>query len=67
MEANVLAVATQIQRKEEKAIYLHCYAHFPNLACQDSIRRSQLMNDALDTISEVTKIICMGTAANGSL
>ena len=50
-------VATQIQKKEKKAFYLHCYAQSLNLACQDSIRKCKLMNDALDMTYEVTKLI----------
>ena len=50
-------VATQIQKKEKKAFYLHCYAHSLNLACQDSIRKCKLVNDVLDMTYEVTKLI----------
>ena len=50
-------VATRINADEPGAIFTHCYGHSLNLACSDAIKRSKLMQDALDTTHEITKLI----------
>ena len=43
-------VAKQISDNEEsRAIYTHCYGHALNLAAGDSIKKSKIMYDPLDT------------------
>lgn len=48
---------TLILNKNPKATYVHCYAHSLQLAVQDSVRQSNVMNDVLDLCSEVAKFI----------
>lgn len=50
-------VAVRLSTAEPRAIYTHCYGHSLNLACSDTIRRCKLMQDALDTTHEITKLI----------
>ena len=50
-------VATKLQREEPRAIYTHCYGHALNLACGDTIKKSKVMRDALDTAYEIVKLV----------
>ena len=50
-------VATQILQDEPRAVFTHCYGHALNLACSDTIKRCQLMRNALDTVQEIIKLI----------
>ena len=50
-------VAKQITNLEERAVYTHCYGHFLNLACCDTIKRIKLLKDAMDITHEITKLI----------
>ena len=50
-------VAKQIMDLEHKALYTHCYGHALNLAAQDAIKHSKIMEDCLDTTYEITKLI----------
>ena len=50
-------VATRINADEPRAIFTHSYGHSLNLACCDAIKKSKLMQDALDTTHEITKLI----------
>ena len=50
-------VATKIMELEPRALYIHCYGHSLNLAAGDVVKRSKLLQDALDTTHEVTKLI----------
>ena len=47
----------KIMEFEPRALYIHCYGHSLNLATGDVITRSTLLQDALDTAHEVTKLI----------
>ncbi len=47
-------VAKQIADMEPHAIFLHCYGHALNLACQDTIRSIKVIRDALDTTFELS-------------
>ena len=42
-------VATTILRKEQRALYTHCYGHALNLAVQDSVKANVILRDTLDT------------------
>ena len=42
---------------EPRAIFLHCYGHALNLACQDTIRSIKVMKHALDTTLELSKLL----------
>ncbi len=50
-------VATRLCEAEPRAIFTDCYGHSLNLACGDAIKRCKLMQDALDTTHEITKLI----------
>jgi hypothetical protein len=50
-------VAANITRKEARAIYTNCYGHALNLAVGDTVKRSKVMRDALDTVFEMSKLV----------
>ena len=50
-------VAKKILEKESHALYTHCYAHALNLAVSDTLKKSKLCRDALDTAFEITCLI----------
>ena len=49
-------VATQIQKLEHRAVYLHCMAHSLNLAVQDTCRSINILRDMFDTVLELSKL-----------
>ena len=57
MSGTKSGVAKQISEDERRAVYTHCYGHALNLAAGDSIKRSKIMQDALDTAFEMSKLI----------
>ena len=50
-------VATQIQKIESRALYIHCMGHCLNLAAQDTCRAIKIMPDTFDTVLELSKTI----------
>lgn len=50
-------VAKRITDLEPRALYIHCYGHALNLEAGDAIKQSKLMQDALDTTREITKLV----------
>lgn len=48
---------TLILKENPKAHYVHCYAHSLQLAVQDTVRQSDLMNSVFDLCSEIAKLI----------
>ena len=50
-------VATKILEEESRAVYTHCYAHSLNLAVSDTVKKSKICRDALDTAFEITRLI----------
>ena len=50
-------VATMILKEEPRAILTHCYGHFLQLAVCDTVKQIIVMQDALDTINEITKLL----------
>lgn len=50
-------VATKILEEESRAVYTHCYAHSLNLAVADTVKKSKICRDALDTAFEITRLI----------
>jgi hypothetical protein len=50
-------VATIISSEEPRAVYTHCYGHSLNLAVGDTVKQSKLMKSALETVSEISKLI----------
>lgn len=50
-------VATRITSLEPRALYTHCYGHSLNLAVQDTIKGIDVLEDTLNTVHEITKLI----------
>ena len=50
-------VATRISAIEFRALYTHCYGHALNLATQDTLKGIKILEDTLDTVYEITKLI----------
>ena len=50
-------VATQIQKKEPRAIFTDCYEHSLQLAVGDMVKEVRNLRDALDTTSEISKLL----------
>ena len=50
-------VAKRIADEEPRAVYTHCYGHSLNLAASDTIKKSKVMKNALDTTHEITKLV----------
>ena len=46
-------VVTRLCAAEPRAVFTHCYGHWLKLACCEC----KLMQDALDTTHEITKVI----------
>ena len=50
-------VATRLTDLESRALYTHCYGHALNLAIQDVVKGVKVMEDTLDTVYEITKLM----------
>lgn len=50
-------VAKKIRDEEVRAVFTHCYGHSLNLAVSDTIKKSSVMKNALDTTHEITKLV----------
>ena len=50
-------VAARIQKKEPRAVFAHCYGHALNLSVSDTIKKSSLLSDCLDTSYELVKLV----------
>ena len=50
-------VAVKIQELEPKAVVTHCYGHALNLSMIDTMKKSTVMRDCLDTCYELVKLI----------
>jgi len=59
-------VATKLLQEESRALYTHCYAHTLNLAVADTIKKSKLCRDALDTAFEITRLIKFSPKRNAA-
>ena len=57
MSEKRMGVATQISSLEPKAFYTYCYDHALNLATQDTLRSIKVLNNTLNTVHEMTKLI----------
>jgi hypothetical protein len=57
MQGSIKGVATRIQEEEPSAIHVHCLAHSLNLALQDVTKQCQFVQDALDLVNEILKLI----------
>ena len=52
-----LSLVTQIKTEELRAIFSHCYGHSLQLAVGDMIKEVKNLKDALDTTSEISKLL----------
>ena len=52
-----LAQQHKSKKKEPLAILTHCYGHFLQLAVGDMVRKVRNLRDALDTTSEISKLL----------
>lgn len=57
MAGNRSGVATTLQQWEPRALYTHCYGRALNLAVQDSVKNNTILQDTLDAVEEMTKLI----------
>ena len=58
MMGKTFGVATTIENELNKnALVTHCHAHALNLACGDSIGNCKLMQNALETAFEMSKLV----------
>ena len=55
--SNMKRVASDIQKREPRALYLHCYGHSLNLAVSDTLKSIKCMCDALDVALEICKLL----------
>ena len=42
---------------EPRAVFTHCYGHALNLGVSDTVKKSIIMKDCLDTCYELVKLI----------
>ena len=64
MSSSKCGVAKRISDLEPRAVYTHCYIHALNLAAGDTLKKSKLMKDALETTLEITKLIKYSPRSN---
>ncbi len=57
MRGHKSGVSTIISQIEPRALYTHCYGHSLNLAASNSLNKSKVMKEALETTHEITKLI----------
>ena len=57
MSGTRTGVAKRIFDEEPRAVFTHCYGHSLNLACNDTVKKSKLLKQALETTQEITKLI----------
>ena len=50
-------VATRINALESIALYTHCYGHALNLAVQDTLESIKVMEQCLEIVHEITKLV----------
>lgn len=50
-------VATKIKALNSKCLYTHCYGHALNLAIVDAIKSVKCINDSLESVREIAKLV----------
>ena len=55
--SNMKRVASEIQKLEPQALYLHCCGHSLNFAVSDTLKSIKCMCDALDIALEICKLL----------
>jgi len=48
---------TKLSALEHRALYTHCYGHTLSLATQDALKGIKIMEETLETVYEITKLI----------
>ena len=59
MQGKQTGVATRLSNECPAAVPVHCCAHSLNLCLQDVGRKIACLRDALETVREVNKLICL--------
>ena len=57
MSGSKSGASTRLLDLESRALYTHCCGHALNLATQDALKGIKVMQDTLDTVYEITKLI----------
>ena len=57
MKGHKKGVAAQILQEEGRALYTHCYGHSLNLGIADTVCEIKLLQDTLETTSEISKLL----------
>ena len=57
MSGKNAGLKTLFLAENEKAHYIHCYAHSLQLAIQDAVKERKTMSDVFDLCNEVSKLI----------
>ena len=57
MSGTKSGVAATISSEEPRAVFTHCYRHSLNFTVGDTVRQRRLMKSALETVSEISKLI----------
>ena len=50
-------VKTQIQVKQPRALYTHCYGHALSLIVADTVRMMKSLGNVMDTVHELSKLL----------
>ena len=48
---------TKLSALEHQSLYTHCYGHTLSLATQDALKGIKIMEETLETVYEITKLI----------
>ena len=57
MKGEKVGVAKQIKSEEMKVLFTHCFIHSLNLAVNDAIKASKVMENSLETTFKIMKLI----------
>ena len=57
MSGGKSGVAEQLSDEEPRAVFTLCYGHALNLACSNALKRCKILQDAVDTTYEITKLV----------
>jgi len=59
-------VAKKILEEENRALYTHCYGHALNLAVSNTMKKSKVCKDALETAFEITRLVKFSPKRNAA-
>ena len=57
MAGSKSGTAAQIRSEEPRAVLIHCYEHSLSFACGDAIKHCKILNNAMETTHEITKLV----------